>query len=77
MIFTAENSAQSAHVGSRDADMGGADDQALRRSFTLADVGLKLRGNALESDGALRVENKDGRIKIVRAGDVTALRPRT
>jgi len=29
----------------------------------------------LESDGALRVESADGRIKIVRAGDVTALRP--
>lgn len=29
----------------------------------------------LESDGALRVETADGKIKIVRAGDVTALRP--
>lgn len=28
----------------------------------------------LESDGALRVETDDGRIRIVRAGDVTALR---
>ena len=28
----------------------------------------------LESDGALRVETNDGKIKIVRAGDVTALR---
>ena len=28
----------------------------------------------LESDGALRVETNDGAIKIVRAGDVTALR---
>ena len=28
----------------------------------------------LESDGALRVETNDGEIKIVRAGDVTALR---
>jgi BirA family biotin operon repressor/biotin-[acetyl-CoA-carboxylase] ligase len=29
----------------------------------------------LESDGALRVETSDGKIRIVRAGDVTALRP--
>jgi len=29
----------------------------------------------LETDGALRVETADGKIKIVRAGDVTALRP--
>jgi len=29
----------------------------------------------LESDGALRVETSDGRIRIVRAGDVEALRP--
>ncbi len=29
----------------------------------------------LESDGALRVESADGKIKIVRAGDVTAIRP--
>lgn len=28
----------------------------------------------LESDGALRIETADGRIRIVRAGDVTALR---
>ncbi len=28
----------------------------------------------LESDGALRVETEAGRIRIVRAGDVTALR---
>ena len=28
----------------------------------------------LESDGALRVETSDGKIRIVRAGDVTALR---
>src|SRR5437667_100834 len=28
----------------------------------------------LESDGALRVETPDGRVRIVRAGDVTALR---
>jgi BirA family transcriptional regulator, biotin operon repressor / biotin---[acetyl-CoA-carboxylase] ligase len=28
----------------------------------------------LESDGALRVETKDGRIRIVRAGDVTSVR---
>ena len=31
----------------------------------------------LESDGALRVETDDGRIKVVRAGDVTALRATT
>ena len=31
----------------------------------------------LESDGALRVEAADGRIRIVRAGDVTALRATT
>jgi len=29
----------------------------------------------LESDGALRVETNDGKIRIVRAGDVMALRP--
>lgn len=29
----------------------------------------------LESDGALRVETDDGEIKIVRAGDVTSVRP--
>jgi len=29
----------------------------------------------LESDGALRVETADGKVRIVRAGDVTALRP--
>jgi BirA family transcriptional regulator, biotin operon repressor / biotin---[acetyl-CoA-carboxylase] ligase len=28
----------------------------------------------LESDGALRVETEDGKIRIIRAGDVTALR---
>jgi len=28
----------------------------------------------LESDGALRVETADGRIRVIRAGDVTALR---
>jgi biotin-(acetyl-CoA carboxylase) ligase len=28
----------------------------------------------LESDGALRIETADGRIRIVRAGDVIALR---
>jgi BirA family transcriptional regulator, biotin operon repressor / biotin---[acetyl-CoA-carboxylase] ligase len=31
----------------------------------------------LESDGALRVETSDGKTRIVRAGDVTALRPTT
>jgi BirA family biotin operon repressor/biotin-[acetyl-CoA-carboxylase] ligase len=31
--------------------------------------------SGLESDGALRVETADGKTKIVRAGDVTALRP--
>jgi BirA family biotin operon repressor/biotin-[acetyl-CoA-carboxylase] ligase len=31
----------------------------------------------LESDGALRVETNDGKIRIVRAGDVTALRATT
>lgn len=29
----------------------------------------------LESDGALRVETGDGRMRVVRAGDVSALRP--
>ncbi len=29
----------------------------------------------LASDGALRVETNDGKIRVVRAGDVTALRP--
>ena len=32
---------------------GAADEQALRRAFTLADVGLKLRGASVESDAAL------------------------
>src|ERR1043166_5130258 len=31
----------------------------------------------LESDGALRVETADGRIRVIRAGDVTALRSMT
>jgi BirA family biotin operon repressor/biotin-[acetyl-CoA-carboxylase] ligase len=31
----------------------------------------------LESDGALRVETEDGEIKIVRSGDVIAVRPAT
>ena len=31
----------------------------------------------LESDGALRVETADGKIRIVRAGDVRALRVRS
>ena len=31
----------------------------------------------LESDGALRVETNDGRIRVIRAGDVTALRSRS
>jgi len=28
----------------------------------------------LETDGALRVETEEGQVRIVRAGDVTALR---
>jgi len=41
---------------------------------TLGDERVAGVTRGLESDGALRIETADGKIKIVRAGDVTALR---
>ena len=41
---------------------------------TLSDETFEGTTRGLESDGALRVETAGGRMKIVRAGDVTALR---
>jgi BirA family biotin operon repressor/biotin-[acetyl-CoA-carboxylase] ligase len=41
---------------------------------SLAEGSFEGTTQGLESDGALRVETSDGRIRIVRAGDVTALR---
>jgi BirA family biotin operon repressor/biotin-[acetyl-CoA-carboxylase] ligase len=40
----------------------------------LADEIFEGRTSGLEPDGALRVETSDGMVRIVRAGDVTALR---
>jgi BirA family transcriptional regulator, biotin operon repressor / biotin---[acetyl-CoA-carboxylase] ligase len=45
-----------------------------RVRVTLSDEAFEGTTRGLESDGALRVETGDGRMKIVRAGDVTALR---
>jgi BirA family biotin operon repressor/biotin-[acetyl-CoA-carboxylase] ligase len=45
-----------------------------RVRVTLINETLEGRTCGLEPDGALRVETDDGRIKIVRAGDVLALR---
>jgi BirA family biotin operon repressor/biotin-[acetyl-CoA-carboxylase] ligase len=41
---------------------------------TLGDEIFEGTTRGLEPDGALRVETKDGKIKIIHAGDVTALR---
>ena len=41
---------------------------------TLTDGTFEGRTSGLEADGALRVATEDGRIRIVRAGDITALR---
>jgi BirA family biotin operon repressor/biotin-[acetyl-CoA-carboxylase] ligase len=43
----------------------------------LADESFEGVTRGLETDGALRVETSQGAIKIVRAGDVTALRAKT
>jgi len=45
-----------------------------RVSVTIVDEVFEGATRGLESDGALRVETNDGKIRIVRAGDVTALR---
>lgn len=45
-----------------------------RVRVTLSDETFEGTTRGLESDGALRVETPDGRMKIVRAGDVSALR---
>jgi len=45
-----------------------------RVRVTLSDKAFEGTTRGLESDGALRVESAEGRMKIVRAGDVTALR---
>ena len=45
-----------------------------RVSVTLLHDRFEGTTRGLESDGALRVETNDGKIRIVRAGDVTALR---
>ena len=45
-----------------------------RVSVTIVDEIFEGATRGLESDGALRVETNDGKIRIVRAGDVTALR---
>lgn len=42
---------------------------------TLSDETFVGKTCGLEADGALRVETEAGRVRIVRAGDVTALRP--
>ena len=49
---------------------------ALGRRVQVSTPGRTFEGTTrgLESDGALRVETEDGKIRIVRAGDVTALR---
>jgi BirA family biotin operon repressor/biotin-[acetyl-CoA-carboxylase] ligase len=52
---------------------------AMDRRVQVSISGRTFEGTTrgLESDGALRVETADGKIKIVRAGDVTALRATT
>jgi BirA family biotin operon repressor/biotin-[acetyl-CoA-carboxylase] ligase len=45
-----------------------------RVRVTLSDEAFEGTTRGLESDGALRVETAGGRMKIVRAGDVTAVR---
>ena len=48
--------------------------EGKRVRVTLEDETLEGLTCGLESDGALRVETFAGEIKIIRAGDVTALR---
>jgi BirA family transcriptional regulator, biotin operon repressor / biotin---[acetyl-CoA-carboxylase] ligase len=48
-----------------------------RVRVALGDEAFEGTTRGLEPDGALRVETPDGQIRIVRAGDVTALRPVT
>lgn len=45
-----------------------------RVRVTVADDSFEGTTRGLESDGALRVETDNGKIRVVRAGDVTALR---
>jgi len=45
-----------------------------RVRVALSDETFEGTTRGLESDGALRVETADGKIRVVRAGDVTALR---
>ena len=45
-----------------------------RVRVTLSDEAFEGTTRGLESDGALRVETNGGRMKVVRAGDVTAVR---
>ena len=54
-----------------------ASSYARGKHVRVSHVGEELHGitRGLESDGALRLETSDGRIEIIRAGDVTAVRP--
>jgi len=45
-----------------------------RVNVSFAEEAFQGTTRGLESDGALRVETDDGKIRVVRAGDVTALR---
>jgi biotin-(acetyl-CoA carboxylase) ligase len=45
-----------------------------RVRVSLGDESFEGTTRGLEGDGALRVETAEGKMKIVRAGDVTALR---
>ncbi len=70
---------------SADRDEHAIRDWCARSSYAYGrQVRVSLEGESfsgitrgLESDGALRVETLEGAIRIVRAGDVTALRPIT
>jgi biotin-(acetyl-CoA carboxylase) ligase len=46
-----------------------------RVRVTLGNESFEGTTRGLESDGALRVETAEAKVRIVRAGDVTALRP--
>lgn len=48
-----------------------------RVRVSLGDESFEGTTQGLESDGALRVETSDGKIRVVRAGDVTSLRSAT
>ena len=48
--------------------------EGKRVRVALAAEEFEGRTRGLEPDGALRVETDDGRLRIVRAGDVTAVR---